>query len=134
MPRLPKDAVPEVKLDSSGGAVEISLTRDQRRELFEAPDSTVMAVVELTAKKYSGTAASEEKAPQVVVRVTFAETARTPDEERGLREAMRAMFRRRKLDGTLDEVGPGPRDPSLYLDEMTERLPSEAEFRARMDA
>ncbi|MFF8290458.1 hypothetical protein ACF068_14685 [Streptomyces sp. NPDC016309] len=113
MPRLPKDQVPEIKLDGFGGAIEESLTRDQRRELFENPDSTVMAIVELTAKQYTGSATSEDKAPSVKVRVTFAEAARGADMENVLRDVQRRMYQARTADGTLDETD--PRDPEYAL-------------------
>lgn len=105
MPRLPKDQVPEIKLDAFGGAVEESLTRDQRRELFENPDSTVMVIVELTAKQYTGSASSEDKAPSVKVRATFAEAAQGPDMENILRDVQQRMYRARTAEGTFDTLG-----------------------------
>lgn len=103
MPRLPKDQVPEVKLDAFGGAIEESLTRDQRRELFENPDSTVMVIVELTAKQYTGNASSEDKAPSVKVRATLAEAARSAEMENVLRDVQQRMYRARTAEGSFDE-------------------------------
>lgn len=105
MPRLPKDQVPEIKLDAFGGAIEESLTRDQRRELFENPDSTVMVIVELTAKQYTGSASSEDKKPSVKLRATFAEAARGAEMENILRETQQRMYKARTAEGTFDEVG-----------------------------
>ncbi|MEU9198873.1 hypothetical protein [Streptomyces sp. NPDC048332] len=105
MPRLPKDQVPEIKLDAFGGAVEESLTRDQRRELFENPDSTVMVIVELTAKQYTGSASSEDKAPSVKVRATFAEAAQGAEMENVLRDVQQRMYRARTAEGSFDELG-----------------------------
>ncbi|MEU2111853.1 hypothetical protein [Streptomyces sp. NPDC019507] len=105
MPRLPKDQIPEVKLDGFGGAIEESLTRDQRRELFENPDSTVMVIAELTAKQYTGNATSEDKKPSVKVRVTFAEAARGAEMENVLRDVQQRMYKARTAEGTFDEVG-----------------------------
>ncbi|MFD5058228.1 hypothetical protein [Streptomyces sp. NPDC058394] len=105
MPRLPKDQLPEIKLDAFGGAVEESLTRDQRRELFENPDSTVMVIVELTAKQYTGSASSEDKAPSVKLRATFAEAAQGPDMENTLRDVQQRMYRARTAEGSFDELG-----------------------------
>lgn len=105
MPRLPKDQVPEIKIDAFGGAIEESLTRDQRRELFENPDSTVMVIVELTAKQYTGSASSEDKKPSVKLRATFAEAARGAEMENVLRDVQQRMYRARTADGTFDEVG-----------------------------
>lgn len=113
MPRLPKDQVPEIKLDNFGGAIEESLTRDQRRELFENPDSTVMVIVELTAKQYTGSASSEDKAPSVKLRATFAEASRSADMENVLRDVQQRMYKARTADGTLDEAD--PRDPEYTL-------------------
>ncbi|MDI9885342.1 hypothetical protein QMZ92_13290 [Streptomyces sp. HNM0645] len=131
MPRLAPHQAPEVKLDSAAAAVEASLTRDQRRGLFEKPGTTVVAIVELTSKTYTGHAEGEDKDPQVKVRVTGCEVARTDDEAAALLEAKRAMWRARKVDGTLDEVGPGPRDGGGVLDDAFAAYPTEAEYEAR---
>jgi hypothetical protein len=131
MPKLPKFAVPEVKLDAGAAAVEISLTTEQRRGLFETPGTTVVAIVELTSKSYTGHAEDEEKDPQVKVRVTACEVARTDDEAAALLEAKRAMWRARRMDGTLDEIGNGPRRADNLLDEAFGAYPSEDEYKAQ---
>lgn len=131
MPKLPKFAVPEVKLDAGAAAVEISLTTEQRRGLFETPGTTVVAIVELTSKSYTGHAEDEEKDPQVKVRVTACEVARTDDEAAALLEAKRAMWRARRMDGTLDEIGNGPRRADNLLDDAFGAYPSEDEYKAQ---
>ncbi|HEY9369154.1 hypothetical protein [Streptomyces sp.] len=130
MPKLSPHQAPEVKLDSAAASVEASLTVDQRRGLFEKPGTTVVAIVELTSKSYTGHADGEEKEPQVKVRVTGCEVARSDGEAATLLEAKRAMWRARRMDGTLDEVGPGPRDPEHVIGDAFAEYPSEAEYRA----
>ncbi|MER8158124.1 hypothetical protein [Streptomyces sp. NPDC094472] len=131
MPKLPKHQIPEVKLDSAAGFIENSLTDEQRRGLFENPGMVVVAIVELTSKSYTGHADGEEKDPQVKLRVTGAEAARNDDEAAALLEAKRAMWRARRMDGTLDEIGNGPRNAENLLDTAFGAYPSEAEYRAQ---
>ncbi|MEU7431064.1 hypothetical protein AB0B07_09430 [Streptomyces sioyaensis] len=130
MPKLSPAQAPEVKLDAAAAAIEASLTVEQRRGLFERPGTTVVAIVELTSKSYTGHAEGEEKEPQVKVRVTGCEVARADAEAATLLEAKRAMWRARRMDGTLDEVGPGPRDPEAVIGEAFANYPSEDEYRA----
>lgn len=113
MPKLPKDQIPEIKLDAFGAAIEESLTRQQRRDLFENPDSTVMVIAELTAKQYTGSASSEDKPPSVKLRVTFAEAARTPQFDEALRDTQQRMYRSRTAEGTFDGVDHNAAIPSL---------------------
>lgn len=134
MPKLAPTQAPEIKLDTAAAAVEASLTTDQRRGLFEKPGSVIVAIVELTSKSYTGHAEGEEKEPQVKVRVTGCEVARSDAEAATLLEAKRAMWRARRMDGTLDEVGPGPRDPEAVLDDAFAAYPSEAEYTAHQRA
>lgn len=134
MPKLSPVQAPEVKLDSAAGAVEASLTREQRRGLFEKPGTVVVAIVEISSKTYTGHAEGEEKEPQVKVRVTGCEVARTDAEAATLLEAKRAMWRARRMDGTLDEVGPGPRDPDAVIGDAFAHYPSEAEYTAHQRA
>ena len=129
MPKLTPADVPEVKLDSAAAAVEASMTREQRRGLFEKPGTVVYAIVELTSKAYTGYAEGEEKPAQVKVRVTGCEVARTDEDARSLIEARRAMYRGRQIDGTFDEVGRGPIHPGTALGEMAATKPSEDELR-----
>ncbi|MEU8723556.1 hypothetical protein [Streptomyces antimycoticus] len=131
MPKLPKHQIPEVKLDSAAASIEGALTTEQRRGLFENPGMVVVAIVELTSKSYTGHADGEEKDPQVKLRVTGAEAARSDDEAAALLEAKRAMWKARRMDGTLDEIGNGPRNAENLLDNAFGAYPSEAEYRAQ---
>lgn len=128
MPKLTPADNPEVKLDSAAGLVEASLTREQRRGLFEKPGTVVYALVELTSKSYTGHAEGEDKPPQVKLRVTGCEVARTDEDAHALVEARRAMYRGRQIDGTFDEVGRGPMRPADALAEMAAAKPTEGEL------
>ncbi|MFI1734018.1 hypothetical protein ACH40E_33360 [Streptomyces acidicola] len=134
MPKLSPADVPEVKLDSAAAAVEASLTRDLRRGLFEKPGTTVVAIVELTSKSYTGHAEGEDKDPQVKLRVTGCEVARTDEDAKALFEAKRAMWRDRQIEGTLDEIGDGPRRPDAHLIEVMASKPTEDELKAHKRA
>ena len=129
MPKLSPADVPEVKLDSAAAAVEASMTRDQRRGLFEKPGTVVYAIVELTSKSYTGHAEGEEKPAQVKVRVTGCEVARTDEDAKSLIDARRAMYRGRQIDGTFDEVGQGPMRPDVSLSDLMADKPTEDELR-----
>lgn len=130
MPKLSPADVPEVKLDSAAAAVEASMTREQRRGLFEKPGTVVYAIVELTSKTYTGHAEGEDKPAQVKVRVTGCEVARSDEDAKALIEARRAMYRGRQIDGTFDEVGKGPIHPDAQLDALTASKPTEDELKA----
>ncbi|NUS80744.1 MAG: hypothetical protein HOV70_31680 [Streptomyces sp.] len=130
MPKLTPADNPEVKLDSAAVAIEASLTREQRRGLFEKPGMVVYAIVELTSKSYTGHAEGEDKPPQVKLRVTGCEVARNNEDAMSLAEARAAMYRGRQIDGTFDEVGKGPMRPGDSLDDLTATKPSEAELKA----
>lgn len=129
MPKLAKGQTPSIKLDTAAALIEASLTPEQRRGLFENPGTVVVAVVELTSKQYTGHADGEDKEPEVKVRVTGCEVARTDDEAAALLEAKRAMWRARRMDGTLDEIGNGPRRADHLLDDAFAAYPSEDEYR-----
>lgn len=129
MPKLSKHEVPEVKLDTAGAVVEAALSTEQRRGLFEQPGKVVVAIVELTSKQYTGHADGEDKTPQVKLRVTACEVARADDEAGALLEAKRAMWRARRMDGTLDEIGQGTRDPEQLLDRHFGSYPTEADYK-----
>ena len=129
MPKLGPADIPEVKLDSAAAAVEASMTRDQRRGLFEKPGTVVYAIVELTSKSYTGHAEGEEKPAQVKVRVTGCEVARTDEDAKSLIEARRAMYRGRQIDGTFDEVGKGPIHPDGQLAVLVDSKPTEDELK-----
>jgi hypothetical protein len=130
MPKLSPADVPEVKLDAAATLIEASLSREQRRGLFEKPGHVVYAIVELTSKSYTGHAEGEDKAPQVKLRVTGCEVARSDEDAQSLIEARRAMYRGRQIDGTFDEVGKGPIHPDAQLDALTASKPSEDELKA----
>ena len=134
MPKLPANEVPEVKLDTAAAVIEASLTRDLRRGLFEKPGTTVVAIVELTSKSYTGHAEGEDKDPQVKVRVTGCEVARTDEDAAALLEAKRAMWRDRQIEGTLDEIGDGPRRPEGHLMDVVGGKPTEDELNAHRRA
>jgi hypothetical protein len=134
MPKLSKDEVPEIKLDAGAAFIESALTDEQRRGLFERPGSRVLAIVELTSKSYTGHAEGEDKDPQVKLRVTLAEAGRDDDQTRSLLEVMRAMMRRRKMDQTLDELGPGTRDAEQVVADVLSEYPTEGEYQAHEDA
>ncbi|MFB7285479.1 hypothetical protein [Actinacidiphila glaucinigra] len=125
---LYEDAIPEVKLDSAAAAIEGSLTDEQRRGLFVAPGSRVMALVELRSVTVTKHADGEDKAPQVKVRVSLAEVARDATQTNALREVQRAMYRSRKIAETLDEAGDLP-DPDAAIAEALASMPTEGEFR-----
>ncbi|MDW4900623.1 hypothetical protein RB625_19630 [Streptomyces californicus] len=128
MPKLDKDAEVELKLDSGAAPLQASATPSQRRGLFEYPGKSVYAVVELTSKTYTGHADGEDKDPQVKVRVTLAEVAQDDQQAQMIAEVMRAMYRQRKMNGTLDEIGPGSRDVEGAVSEALGNLPTETEF------
>lgn len=130
MPKLSPADVPTVKLDSAAVAIEASLTREQRRGLFEKPGKVVFAIVELTSKSYTGHAEQEDKDPEVKVRVTSCEVARSDEDAAALADAKRAMWRGRQIDGTLDEVGEGPQRPGAALLDVTANKPTEDDLKA----
>ncbi|MET9098326.1 hypothetical protein [Streptomyces antibioticus] len=130
MPKLSPADVPEIKLDSAAVAIETSMTREQRRGLFEKPGTVVYAIVELTSKSYTGHADDEDKKPNVKLRVTGCEVARSDEDAKALIEARRAMYRGRQIDGTFDEVGKGPIHPGAELADLTASKPTETELKA----
>jgi hypothetical protein len=129
MPKLSPADIPEVKLDSAAAHIEASLSREQRRGLFEKPGTTVYAIVALTSKSYTGHADGEDKDPQVKLRVTECEVARSDEDAAALADAKRAMWRGRQIDGTLDEVGEGPQRPDAALLDVVTSKPTEDELR-----
>ncbi|RPK76386.1 hypothetical protein EES45_23120 [Streptomyces sp. ADI97-07] len=128
MPKIDKDADVELKLDGAAGALQGTTTQPQRRGLFEYPGTSVFAVVELTSKAYTGHADGEDKDPQVKIRVTLAEVAQDDEQAQMVAEVMRAMMRHRKMNGTLDELGPGSRDVAAAVSEALGNMPTEREF------
>ncbi|MCX4969370.1 hypothetical protein OHA98_41835 [Streptomyces sp. NBC_00654] len=128
MPRLNEDAEVEVKLDSAGAMLQQAIPAILRRGLFEAPGSRIVAVVEFASTTYTGHAADEDKDPQVKLRVKLAEVATEGDTIRLLREVQRAMYRQRKMNGTLDEIGPGSQDVEATVAALLAEQPTEVEF------
>lgn len=133
MPKIDKDAEVEIKIDGAAGPLQGGTTQPQRRGLFEYPGTSVFAIVELTSKAYTGHAEGEDKAPQVKVRVTLAEVAQDNEQAQMIAEIMRAMMRHRKMNGTLDELGPGTRDVESAVSEALGNLPTETEFEVYQD-
>lgn len=129
MPKLSPADVPEIKLDSAAAHIEASLSRQMRRALFEQPGKVVYAIVALASKSYTGHAEGEDKDPQVKLRVTECEVARSDDDAAALADAKRAMWRGRQIDGTLDEVGEGPQRPDAALLDVTATKPTEDQLR-----
>lgn len=130
MPNLDKDAEVEVKLDSAAAMLQQAIPAILRRGLFEAPGSRIVAVVEFASTTYTGHAAGEDKDPQVKLRVKLAEVATEGDQIRLLREVQRAMYRQRKMNGTLDEIGPGSQDVDATVARLLAEHPTEVEFEA----
>jgi len=130
MPRIDKDADVEVKLDSAAGSLQGVITQAMRRGLFEHPGMCVIAIVELTSKSYTGHAEGEEKAPQVKLRMTLAEVAQDEQQAEKVLQVMRAMMRKRKMDQTLDELGPGAHDADAAVSAALASHPTESEFDA----
>ncbi|MGW2708660.1 hypothetical protein ACWC4J_06660 [Streptomyces sp. NPDC001356] len=130
MPKLDKDAAVEVKLDGAAAMLEASLTEEQRRGLFEYPGTRVIVVAELTSVTYTGHAANEDKSAQVKLRMTLVEAARDDEQKRLVGEVMRAMYRRRLMDDTLDEVGPGGRVVEDAVAAALASHPTEGEYEA----
>jgi hypothetical protein len=133
MPKIDKDAHVEIKLDGAAGLLEQSLTDEQRRGLFEHPGMSVVAIVELSSVTYTGHASSEDKAPQVKLRVTTAEAAQDDEQVRLVLEVARAMMRKRKMQDTLDELGPGSHDAERAVAEALAAHPTETEYEAHQD-
>ncbi|MEU0675438.1 hypothetical protein ABZ330_21605 [Streptomyces sp. NPDC006172] len=133
MPKLDKDAAVEVKLDGAAAMLEASLTEEQRRGLFEHPGMCVLVIAELSSVTYTGHAQTEDKPAQVKLRMTLVEAARDDEQTHLVAEVMRAMMRRRKMDQTLDEVGPGA---TVVEDAVAEALaahPTETEYDAHQE-
>jgi hypothetical protein len=128
MPKLAKHEVPEAKLDTGAAAIDAALSALQKQGLFERPGSTVFAIVELTSVSYTGHADDEGKTPQVKLRVHRAEIARDDDEAASLAEAQRAMYRRRRMHNTFDEVGAGPQNAQDILSADFAGYPSEDQY------
>lgn len=129
MPKLAKDTRVTAKLDSAADHLDIALTDAQKRELFEHPGKVTFAIVQLQSTSYTGHADTEGKDPAVKLRIIQAGVALDEEEAASLAEAARAMYRRRRMDGTLDEVGAGPHGAAAILSADFAGYPSEDEFK-----
>ncbi|MFI7010014.1 hypothetical protein [Streptomyces sp. NPDC050145] len=134
MPKIDKNADVEVKVDSGSAFLHAALSAEQRRGLFERPGTSVFAIVQLRSTSYTGHAEGEEKDPQVKLRVTLAEVAQDERQAQLVAEVMRAMMRRRKMDQTLDELGPGTVDAENAVAEALAAHPTEVEYQAHLDS
>ncbi|MGW0012556.1 hypothetical protein ACWDVX_22775 [Streptomyces tendae] len=133
MPKLDKDAAVEVKLDGAAAVLEGALTDEQRRGLFEHPGMCVVVVAELRSVTYTGHAQDEDKAPQVKLRMSLVEAARDDEQTKLVLEVMRAMMRRRKMDQTLDEIGPGKTVVDEAVAEALAGHPTETEYETHQE-
>ncbi|NGO68018.1 hypothetical protein [Streptomyces boncukensis] len=133
MPKIDNGAEVEVKLDSGAAFLHAALTADQRRGLFERPGTSVFAIVQLRSTSYTGHAEGEDKDPQVKLRVTLAEVAQDDRQAHLVAEVMRAMMRRRKMNDTLDELGPGAHDAEHAVAEALDAHPTESDYQAHLD-
>lgn len=96
---------------------------------------TIVAIVELTSKSYTGYSEGEDKTPQVKLRLTGCEVARDDQEAAGLLEAKRSMYRKRRMDGTLDEIGADPMgDAENVLQGVFGGYPTEREYQRHQES
>lgn len=123
--------LPEVKVDSNATWLQAALTADQRRGLWQHPGTSVFAVVRLTAKSFVGHAEGEDKDPVVKVRITSAEAAESNKEAKLVAEVMRAMMRRRSMNGTFDELGQS--DVEAAVQEVLALLPTDVDYEAHLE-
>ncbi|EFE74542.1 hypothetical protein K7395_24880 [Streptomyces filamentosus] len=131
MPKLPKDQDVEVKLDSGAVGLHAAIPEELRRALFERPGSSIFGVVQLRATSYTGHADGEDKDAVVKLRITLAEVALDDPQTKQVAEIMRAMMRRRKVEGTLDaESGLADRDVELAVADALASMPTEDDYEA----
>ncbi|MFJ8755644.1 hypothetical protein [Streptomyces cyaneofuscatus] len=131
MPKLPKDQDVEVKLDSGAVGLHAAIPEGLRRALFERPGTSIFGVVQLRATSYTGHADGEDKDAVVKLRITLAEVALDDPQTKQVAEIMRAMMRRRKIEGTLDaESGLADRDVELAVADALASMPTEDDYEA----
>jgi len=130
MPKLAKDDDVEVKLDSGAAMLHAAVPDELRRALFERPGTSVFAIVQLRSTSYTGHAEGEDKDATVKLRITLAEVALDDRQAAQVAEVMRAMMRKRKMDQTLDELGPGAHDADAAVSAALASHPTESEFEA----
>lgn len=127
---LPPGIVPAIKLDSAGAAaLSEGITDAQARDLFATLTSGTMLIVEVRSIARDEDVDNEKRPAAVKLRIVGAEAAFDRVEADALRRTMRAMFRRRQMAGTIDELGDGPEEPAEILDDAFEDHPTEAEYR-----
>jgi hypothetical protein len=127
MHELANGQVPDIKLDATAKLVQAAMTMDQKRGMFEKPGRTMTAIVSFEAVEYTGHA-HEDRTPVVKLRIVNCTAAHTDEEVKALLDAARAMHRQRTIAGTLDEVGPGPRDPEEILQTALIDYPTEGDL------
>ncbi|MEV8394796.1 MULTISPECIES: hypothetical protein [unclassified Streptomyces] len=131
MPKLSKDQDVEVKLDTGAAGLHAAIPEELRRALFERPGTSIFGVVQLRATSYTGHAEGEDKDAVVKLRVTLAEVAVDDRQAKQVAEIMRAMMRRRKVEGTLDgESGLADQDVEIAVAEALATMPTEDDFEA----
>ncbi|WP_329032220.1 hypothetical protein OIE71_04575 [Streptomyces sp. NBC_01725] len=131
MPKLAQDQDVEIKVDSGSAWLHAAIPEPMRRALFERPGTSIFSVVQLRAVNYTGHAEGEDKDATVKLRITLAEVALDDQQAAYLAEIMRAMMRRRKVEGTLDaESGLADHDVEAAVSEALATMPTEAEYEA----
>ncbi|MFI5809284.1 hypothetical protein [Streptomyces sp. NPDC051561] len=131
MPKLSREQDVEVKLDGGAAGLHAAIPEELRRGLFERPGASIFAVVQLRATSYTGHAEGEDKDATVKLRITLAEVGSDDRQSKYLAEIMRAMMRRRKVEGTLDaESGLADHDVEIAVAEALATMPTEAEYAA----
>lgn len=133
MPKLAKDDDVEIKVDSGSAWLHAAIPEEMRRGLFERPGTSIFAVVQLRATSYTGHAEGEDKDAIVKLRITLAEVATDDIQTRHLTELMRAMMRRRKVEGTFDEAGLADHDVNAVVEEALASHPTEIQYQAHKD-
>ncbi|GGX02154.1 hypothetical protein [Streptomyces chryseus] len=131
MPKLSKGQDVEVKIDGASVGLHAAVPQDLRRALFESPGASILAIVQFRATSYTGHADDEDKDPTVKVRATLAEVAVDNRQTQQLTEIMRAMMRRRKIEGTLDaESGLADQDVEITVAQALATMPTEDDYEA----
>jgi hypothetical protein len=134
MPRLGSYERPAVKIDGSGGVLDLAVPAEQVRGLWEKPGATLVGIVTLESTTFTGHALGEDKQPTVKLRIAAFEPALDNDEAGALLEAGRAMYRRRTWDGTFDQLQVSVQDPGQVLEFAFANYPTEREFQDHQEA
>lgn len=91
-----------LKFDSKLGAAAAAALEPHIRPIYDRPDCTRLAIIELRHIERTQPAAGSDKDPSVRVRITHLEIPNR-DQEGAVRQAMRALYLQRTAAGTLDE-------------------------------